>query len=54
MPRAAQGDEAICGKIVWEAAKATSAFLEAFYEALRARLERDMRFGKRKKDKFDR
>lgn len=28
------------------------AFLEAFYAQLRARLERDMRFGKRKADKF--
>ena len=26
--------------------------VEAFYGALRARLERDMRFGRRKKDKF--
>ena len=28
------------------------AFLEAFYAALRAKLEQDMRFGKRKADKF--
>jgi hypothetical protein len=27
-------------------------FLEAFYAALRAKLEQDMRFGKRKADKF--
>ena len=46
--------EAICRKIGWEpGAGDERAFLEAFYEALRARLERDMRFGKRKKDKFD-
>jgi len=46
--------EAICGKIGWQAGFGDErAFLEAFYAALRARLERDMRFGKRKKDKFD-
>ena len=28
------------------------AFLEAFYAQLRAKLEGDMRFGKRKADKF--
>ena len=37
----------------WEAGSGDDrAFLEAFYAALRARLEGDMRFGKRKKDKF--
>ena len=46
--------EAICRKIGWEPGQGDErAFLEAFYAALRARLERDMRFGKRKKDKFD-
>lgn len=45
--------EAICRKIGWEAGHADErAFLEAFYAALRARLEGGMRFGKRKKDKF--
>ena len=45
--------EAICRKIGWEAGSGDDrAFLEAFYAALRARLEGDMRFGKRKKDKF--
>jgi uncharacterized RDD family membrane protein YckC len=47
--------DAICRKIGWEAGSGDDrAFLEAFYAALRARLEGDMRFGKRKKDKFDR
>lgn len=47
--------EAICRKIGWEAGSGDEReFLEAFYAALRARLERDMRFGKRKADKFDR
>jgi uncharacterized RDD family membrane protein YckC len=47
--------EAICRKIGWQAGAGDDrAFLEAFYAALRARLEGDMRFGKRKKDKFDR
>ncbi len=46
--------EAICRKIGWEpGAGDERAFLAAFYEALRGKLERDMRFGKRKKDKFD-
>ena len=46
--------EAICRKIGWQAGHGDErAFLEAFYAALRARLEHDMRFGKRKKDKFD-
>lgn len=45
--------EAICRKIGWEAGHGDErAFLEAFYAALRARLEGDMRFGKRKRDKF--
>lgn len=45
--------EAICRKIGWQAGDGDDrAFLEAFYAALRARLEGDMRFGKRKKDKF--
>jgi len=47
--------EAICRKIGWQPGDGDDrAFLEAFYAALRARLEGDMRFGKRKKDKFDR
>jgi len=46
--------EAICHKIGWQAGEGDErAFLEAFYAALRARLEQNMRFGKRKKDKFD-
>lgn len=45
--------QAICRKIGWEpGAGDEREFLEAFYAALRARLERDMRFGRRKKDKF--
>jgi uncharacterized RDD family membrane protein YckC len=45
--------EAICRKLGWQAGAGDEReFLEAFYAALRARLERDMRFGKRKKDKF--
>lgn len=44
--------EAICGKIGWSAGQGDErAFLEAYYTQLRARLERDMRFGKRKADK---
>ena len=44
--------ETICRKIGWEpGAGDERAFLEAFYAQLRARLEADMRFGKRKKDK---
>jgi uncharacterized RDD family membrane protein YckC len=44
--------EAICAKIGWSAGSGDErAFLEAFYSQLRARLERDMRFGKRKADK---
>lgn len=45
--------EAICRKIGWEpGAGDERAFLEAFYAQLRAKLESDMRFGKRKADKF--
>ncbi|MBV8911242.1 MAG: hypothetical protein JOZ89_10820 [Gammaproteobacteria bacterium] len=45
--------EAICRKIGWTAGHGDEReFLEAFYAALRARLEQGMRFGKRKKDKF--
>jgi len=45
--------EAICRKIGWEPGHGDERqFLEAFYEALRGHLERGMRFGKRKKDKF--
>ena len=43
----------ICRKIGWEpGAGDERAFLEAFYAQLRSRLEADMRFGKRKADKF--
>ncbi len=43
----------ICRKIGWEpGAGDERAFLEAFYAQLRERLEGDMRFGKRKADKF--
>ena len=45
--------QTICTKIGWEpGAGDERAFLEAFYAALRAKLEKDMRFGKRKADKF--
>ncbi|WP_209348716.1 RDD family protein [Pontixanthobacter sp. CEM42] len=45
--------ETICRKIGWEAGSGDErAFLEAFYAQLRAKLESDMRFGKRKADKF--
>ena len=45
--------EAICTKIGWNAGAGDErAFLEAFYAQLRAKLERDMRFGKRKADKY--
>ncbi|HEX7712367.1 MAG TPA: RDD family protein [Sphingomonadaceae bacterium] len=45
--------EAICTKIGWNAGSGDErAFLEAFYAQLRAKLERDMRFGKRKADKY--
>lgn len=43
----------ICQKIGWEPGSGDErAFLEAYYTALRARLERSMKFGKRRKDKF--
>lgn len=47
----------ICAKIGREAGAGAErgderAFLEAFYAALRDKLEKDMRFGKRKADKF--
>lgn len=43
----------ICRKIGWDpGAGDERAFLEAFYSQLRARLENDMRFGKRKADKY--
>ena len=43
----------ICNKIGWDpGAGDERAFLEAFYAQLRAKLEGDMRFGKRKADKF--
>ena len=46
--------QAICRKIGWDpGAGDERAFLEAFYAQLRARLENDMRFGKRKLNKFD-
>ena len=45
----------ICRKIGWEAGTGDERiFLEAFYAALRAHLERGMRLGKRKADKFSR
>ncbi len=44
--------ETICRKIGWDpGAGDEKAFLEAFYAQLRAKLETDMRFGKRKADK---
>jgi len=43
----------ICAKIGWEPGEGDErAFLEAFYAALRDKLEKDMRYGKRKADKF--
>jgi len=45
--------QTICHKIGWApGAGDERAFLEAFYNQLRARLEADMRFGKRKANKF--
>ena len=46
--------EAICAKINWNPPRGESVepFLEAYYTALRARLETRMRFGQRKADKF--
>lgn len=44
---------AICRKIGWNPGSGDErAFLEAYYAQLRARLEADLRFGKRKQDKF--
>lgn len=44
---------AICTKIGWDSGAGDErAFLEAYYAQLRARLERQMRFGSRKADKF--
>jgi hypothetical protein len=43
----------ICAKIGWSAGSGDErAFLEAYYTQLRERLERGMRFGQRKADKF--
>ncbi len=45
--------ETICVKIGWQAGAGDEReFLETFYAALRGHLERNMRFGKRKADKF--
>ena len=45
--------EAITNKIGWTVGNGDEReFLEAFYAALRGHLERDLRFGKRKRDKF--
>ncbi len=45
--------ETICRKIGWDpGAGDERAFLEAYYAQLRSRLEADLRFGKRKADKF--
>jgi uncharacterized RDD family membrane protein YckC len=45
--------QTICRKIGWEPGSGDErAFLEAFYAQLRAKLEKDMRFGKRKADKY--
>jgi len=44
--------ETICRKVGWEPGRGDErAFLEAYYTQLRARLEKGMRFGKRKADK---
>jgi uncharacterized RDD family membrane protein YckC len=46
--------EAICAKIGWAPGGGDErAFLEAYYTQLRARLEANMRMGKRKADKFE-
>lgn len=43
----------ICAKIGWEPGHGDERiFLEAYYTALRGKLERGMRFGKRRKDKY--
>jgi len=45
--------EAICNKISWNPGQGEErAFLEAYYTQLRARLERNLRMGRRKADKF--
>jgi uncharacterized RDD family membrane protein YckC len=45
--------EAICRKLRWDPGSGDErAFLEAYYTQLRARLEGNMRLGKRKADKF--
>lgn len=45
--------QAVCRKLGWNPGSGDErAFLEAFYAQLRAKLENDMRFGKRKADKF--
>lgn len=45
----------ICQKIGWQPGSGDERiFLEVYYTALRARLERGMRFGKRRRDKFSR
>lgn len=45
--------QTICRKIGWEPGEGDDrAFLEAYYTQLRARLELNMRFGKRKANKF--
>jgi hypothetical protein len=46
--------EAICTKIGWTPGSDARAFLEAYYRALRQRLETGMRMGKRKADKHAR
>jgi uncharacterized RDD family membrane protein YckC len=43
--------ETICNKIGWTPGNDARAFLEAYYRALRQRLETGMRMGKRKADK---
>ena len=46
--------DTICRKIGWNAGSGDErAFLEAYYTQVRARLERNMRFGRRKADKND-
>ena len=44
----------IIGKIGWSGQEDNEVFLQAFYAALRGRLERGLLFGRRQKDKFDR
>ncbi len=45
--------ETIRAKIGWPYEHDDRAFLQAYYNAVRARLERGMLFGKKKRDKFD-